>query len=65
MLVFLIKSKNNFGVTDVDRPDYHDWNAMLIDIGKLESHREVASAFDTTGISLNNNRAALGWLFTL
>ncbi len=40
------------GVTGADRPGYHDWNAMLIDIGKLESHREIASVFDTTGVLL-------------
>lgn len=84
MLVFLIKSKNNFGasvglwwlgqsfmecapyiddaynqqlvllggVTGADKPGYHDWNAILIDIGKLESHREIATLFDTTGATL-------------
>jgi hypothetical protein len=40
------------GVTGADRPGYHDWNAMLIDIGKLESHREIATTFDTTGTIL-------------
>jgi hypothetical protein len=40
------------GVTGADRPGYHDWNAILIDIGKLESHREIASAFDTVGLVL-------------
>ena len=37
------------GVTGADKPGFHDWNAMLIDIGKLESHRQIATAFDTTG----------------
>lgn len=40
------------GVTGVDRPGYHDWNAMLIDIGKLDSRREIAITFDTTGTIL-------------
>ncbi|MFT5396122.1 MAG: hypothetical protein ACI85N_001318 [Gammaproteobacteria bacterium] len=40
------------GVTGADKPGYHDWNAMLIDIGKLESHREIANTFNTTGILL-------------
>lgn len=40
------------GVTGADRPGYHDWNAMLIDIGKLESHREIATTFNTSGMAL-------------
>jgi hypothetical protein len=40
------------GVTGADRPGYHDWNALLIDMGKLESHREIATTFNTTGITL-------------
>ena len=40
------------GVTGADRPGYHDWNNILIEIDKLESHREIATAFDTTGTVL-------------
>ncbi len=40
------------GVTGADKPGFHDWNAMLIDLGKLESHREIANTFNTTGILL-------------
>ena len=37
------------GVTGADKPGFHDWNNILINIGKLESHREIATVFDTTG----------------
>ena len=47
------------GVTGADRPGYHDWNSMLIDIGKLESHREIATTFDTIGVMLI--MAAIAW----
>jgi len=40
------------GVTGADRPGYHDWNAMLIDIGMLDSRRVIATTFDTTGTIL-------------
>jgi hypothetical protein len=47
------------GVTGADKPGYHDWNAILIDIGKLDSHREIATTFDTTGTTLI--LTALAW----
>lgn len=40
------------GATGADRPGYRDWNNILINIGKLESHREFANAFDTNGTIL-------------
>jgi hypothetical protein len=37
------------GGTGWERMGSHDWNNMLIEIGELDSHREIATTFDTIG----------------
>ncbi len=40
------------GVTGADKPGYHDWNNILIELGWLESHRQIAHGFNNIGILL-------------